>query len=251
MEHLKSFLLIGSFILPLALSVVLFIDSKNNTSRRLMAYALLNTGIAYFCSYFYFVRAYDIYIPLHSLHATLELWIFPSMYLYLKSIVIADNKLKDERKHFYLGVLMFIVASWLFYVYIGKDDLLFFLKNNKAGFQFEGYKFQVLIVTRYMALTILATQAIYYSIAFLIIPKEYDERLKNEFSNIDNFSIIWINKYNISFGVCGVLGFIFYTFTPIKGTNELIILTILGVFSAYVSTMGLVALKQQKPLLVY
>ncbi len=213
-----------------------------------MAFALFNCAIAYFCSYFYFQNDYVLYAPMHSVHATLELWIFPSIYLYIKSIVIPDNKLKKEWKHFLLGGLMFVIATILFYFYVGIDDLIFFMKHNKEGYHFIGLKFQILIITRYLALATIALQAVFYSIAFVRIPKEYDIRLKNEFSNIDNFSLNWINRYNLFFGISGLIGFISYTFSPIKGLHELLILFCLFIFSAFICTMGVVAQRQKKPL---
>lgn len=248
MIHLKIFLLVASFLFPLVLSIQLFLTSKNNLSQKIMAFALLNAGLAFLFNYFYFQKEYSIYFPFHSIHAGFELWIYPSIYLYIKSIVIANDRLRNEFWHFLLGALMIVCASILFYIYVGKDDLIFFLKNNREGFKFVGFKFKILHITRYIALAIIAIQAIYYSIVFISIPIHYNERLKNEFSNIENFSIDWINRYNLSFGIAGLLGFIFYTFTPIYGHNELLIEFVLFVFSAFICAMGIISLFQQKSL---
>jgi AraC-like DNA-binding protein len=247
MEHLKVILLVTSFIIPFILAFQILFSSPQNISKIIMSFALFNTAFIFLFNYFYFQKDYTLYFPLHSIHAGLELWIYPSIYLYIKSIVIEKDKLKNELWHFLLGALMMIFASIFFYVYIGKEDLIFFLKNNKVGYHFIGLKFQILVVSRYIVLVILAIQAVYYSLAFLKIPKEYNERLRNEFSNIENFSIDWINKFNLGFGICGLFGFLFYTFTPIKGYNELLIEFIFFVFSGFLCRMGILSLKQLKP----
>ena len=249
MEHLKVILLVSSFIVPFILSFQIYISSQKNISKIIMSFALFNTGMIFLFNYFYFQNAYVLYYPLHSVHAGIELWIYPSIYLYIKSIVVEKDKLKNELRHFLLGVVVLILGTILFYVYIGKDDLIFFLEKNKTGYHFVGLKFQILIFSRYVALVTLAIQAIYYSVAFIKILKDYNERLRNEFSNIENFSIDWINKINVFVGICGLIGFLFYTFTPIRGYHELVIVFIFFVFSALLCAMGIISLKQKKPVI--
>jgi len=248
MNHLKVILLVTSFIIPFILSFQIFVSAKTNISKLIMSFALFNSSLIFLFNYFYFQKDYSLYYPFHSIHAGLELWLYPSIYLYIKSIVIENKKLKNDLRHFMLGIIVMIFASYFFYYYVGKDDMIFFLKNNKVSYHFTGLKFQLLIIARYIALIMIALQALYYSIAFIKIPKEYNERLKNEFSNLENISIDWINKYNISFGICGIIGFLFYTFTPISGYHELIIVFIFFVFSVFLCTLGIVSLKQQKPI---
>lgn len=248
MNHLKVILLVTSFIIPFILSFQIFVSAKTNISKLIMSFALFNASLIFLFNYFYFQKDYNLYYPFHSVHAGLELWLYPSIYLYIKSIVVDNNKLKKELWHFLLGGIVIVFASLFFYSYIGKEDMIFFLKNNKTGYHFSGLKFQLLIIARLVELIIIAIQALYYSIAFIKIPKEYNERLKNEFSNLESFNVDWINKYNISFGICGLTGFLFYTFTPISGYHELIIEFIFFIFSVFQCTLGVVSLKQQKPI---
>jgi AraC-like DNA-binding protein len=247
MEHIKVILLVTSFIIPFILASQVLLSAHKNISKIIMSFALLNSGLIYLFNYFYFQKDYSFYYPLHSIHAGIELWLYPSIYLYIKSIVTGRDKLKNEIWHFLLGFIVIIFATWFFYLYVGKEDLIFFLKNNRAGYHFVGIKFQLLTISRYIELFIIAIQAICYSIVFVRIPKEYNERLKTEFSNIENFSIDWINKFNLSFGICGLVGFLFYTFTPIKGYHELVIEFVFFLFSAFLCGMGILSLKQQIP----
>ena len=249
MEHIKVILLVTSFIIPFILAFQIIFTSDNNISKIIMAIALLNSGLVFLFDYFYFLSDYSLYYPLHSIHSGLELCIYPSIYLYIKSIVEEESRLRKDLWHFLPGVIAFLFACLIFYVYVGKSDTIFFLKNNKLGYHFEGLKFQVLIISRYIALGLIALQAIYYSVAFLKIPKHYNERLNNEFSNIENFSIDWINKFNLSFGICGLFGFLVYTFIPITGFHEVLIVFIFFIFSVFLCAMGIVSLKQQKPLI--
>jgi AraC-like DNA-binding protein len=249
MEHLKVILLVTSFIIPFILAFQIIFTKDKNISKIIMAMALLNAGLIFLFDYFYFLSDYSLYYPFHSIHSGLELCIYPSIYLYIKSIVAEESRLRKDLWHLFPGALVFILASLIFYVFVGKNDTIFFLKNNKLGYPFVGLKFQVLIISRYIALGSIALQAIYYSVAFLKIPKHYNERLNSEFSNIENFSIDWINKFNLSFGICGLISFLVYTFIPITGSRELLIVFVFFIFSVFLCAMGVVSLKQQKPLI--
>jgi AraC-like DNA-binding protein len=140
---------------------------------------------------------------------------------------------------------MLLVATYIFYIYTTKDDMLYFLKYNRQGVHFEEYNFFVLRVSRYIHLILIALQGLLYSIAFMKFPKEYNEKLQNEFSNIDSFSIEWINKYLLTFAVIVASGFIVYAIYPLKGLADFIIKFVFLVFSGYVCRLGILALQQQ------
>lgn len=170
---------------------------------------------------------------------------FPLIYLYINTIVFPKKIFVTQLLHFLPSVLMLIVATYIFYIYTSKDDLLYFLKNNRQGVHFEEYKFFVLRVSRYIHLILIALQGLLYSLAFMRLPKEYDVKLQNEFSNIDNFSIDWINKYLFTFAIVVAVGFIAYAIFPLKGLADFTIKFIFFIFSAYVCRLGILALKQQ------
>jgi AraC-like DNA-binding protein/flagellar biosynthesis protein FliQ len=246
MEHLKLILLVASFLFPLTLSIVLVLDLRDNNSRKLMVFLLFNSSFLFICNYLYFQQDYTLYLPIHGLHSGLELWIFPVVFLYMKSITQPHFEIKKELLHFLPGLLMIVLASYIFYIWVGTKDLAFFLKYNRTGFHFVGYSFHVLTVSRYVHLSIVALQGIIYSILFYITPTHYNERLRNEFSNIENFSIDWINHYNLTFVGLVLFGFVLYAFVPLEGYKELLIVFTFFLFSAFVCLLGLISLKQQK-----
>lgn len=246
MEHLKNILLIASFLFPLAFSFTLFFDSGKNISRKIMAIAQANTAVLFFLNYLYFYEDYDIYLPLHSFHSAIELMVFPVIYLYMKSVILPDFNFKKHLIHFLPGIFMIFLASYIFYVFAGYHDLEKFLKNNKLGIPLEGYQFFVLKVSRYVHLTLVVLQGVFYSIAFYLTSRDYNQRLSYEFSNVENFSVGWINRYNLTFMSMVFIGFILYAFIPLKGFYELLIIITFFLFSAFVSMLGVVSLKQRK-----
>lgn len=138
-----------------------------------------------------------------------------------------------------------MVATYIFYIYTSKEDMLYFLTHNRRGVHFDEYKFFVLRVSRYIHLILIALQGLLYSLSFIKFPKEYDEKLQNEFSNIDSFSIDWINKYLLTFAIIVASGFIVYASFPLKGLADFIIKFVFMIFSGYVCRLGVLALQQQ------
>ena len=233
-------------MLPFSLGVSLLLHPLKNESRQLMLLLLFGTCILFFLNYLYFMEDYDFYVPLHSFHAAIDFAIFPSIFLYMKSIIHPGIDLRKKLYHFLPMVLMLVVASYIFYVYAGKKDLIFFLEHNRLGHSFAGYQFHVLKVARMIHLLLVLIQGIVYSIAFNLTPRHYNEKLKNEFSNIDHFSIDWINRYNLSFLSILVVGLTLYALLPITGIRELLIIFIFFTFSAFICIIGLVSLKQKE-----
>lgn len=245
MEHFKLFFIVASFLFPLALCLVFFSNFRKNISQKIMAFILLNSSFVFLCNYLYFQQDYTIYYPFHSLNAAIQFSLFPLIYLYIRSIVFPKDKFKTHLIHLLPSVIMLLVATYIFYIYTSKDDLIYFLKNNRQGVHFEEYKFFVLRVSRYIHLILIALQGLLYSLAFIKFPKEYDEKLQNEFSNIDKFSIDWINKYLLTFAIIVASGFIIYAIYPLKGLADFTIKLIFLVFSGYVCRLGILALQHQ------
>lgn len=239
-------LLIASFLFPLGLSIALFLESKNILTRKIMAITLANTALLFICNYLYFQKEYEVYYPLHSIHAALQFWIFPGIYLYIKSVILTPEKLKNEWWQFLPGAVMLVVATYIFYGYSNHKDLDFFLRMNREGYQFDGFQFTVLIVSRYIHLALVVVQGLIYTILFMFVPKHYNERLRNEFSNIEGLSIDWFNKYNISFISLVGIGFISYALVPLKGYHLPIIIFLFFLFSMNVCVMGIISLKQRR-----
>jgi len=246
MKHLNLFLLVAAYLVPLALGIQLMLDKRKSISRSIMAFTLLTNFFVNFFNYLYFVEDYALYLPVHGVHAAIEFLIFPSIFIYIKSIVSPHFQLIKEWIHFLPALIMLGLAHYIFYVYTGKKDLLFFMEHNREGYQFVGFQFTVLKVSRFVHLGLLGLQGVLYAIAFLKIPEEYDHKLKNEFSNIDNFSIQWVNNYLLTFALIVVLGFLSYALIPIKGLHQHIVVFVFFVFSAYVSRLGILALRQKE-----
>lgn len=83
---MEQVILIATFIIPLILSVVIINNTKGNKSKKILAYSMINASAVFIANYFYFIENFNVYTYMHSLHVALVLLIYPSLFLYLKTL---------------------------------------------------------------------------------------------------------------------------------------------------------------------
>ncbi|MFV0266049.1 MAG: helix-turn-helix domain-containing protein [Draconibacterium sp.] len=248
MEHLKFSLLISSFVIPLLLSVTILAVAKNDLSKKVMGLALLNAFFVFLANYFYFMKMFREYSYLHSLHIAAVLWLFPSLFLYVKTIV--GKNFKKDLLHLLPGVVFGSISAILFYGFLNLEERVYYLSNYRTGMQFEGLSLKVLTIFRLVDVIFIVVQVIYYSVLFIQVPRRYSTQLQQEYSNIEKFSIDWLYWFNIGFVVVGILCVLFYVFNPFHEENELFLILFLFIISAFIWIIGIWSFKQKKPQLI-
>ena len=247
MDHFKLTLLTSSFVIPLILAVTLFLVSKNNFSKQVMGFALLNAFFVFFANYLFFQKLYLIYSTIHSIHIATVLWIFPSIYLYVKTIVGNKKMFRKELFHLLPGLLFGLTSALLFYGLLNQEERIYYLSNYRSGIQFTDLKLKIVSFFRLTNVLCIVIQVIYYSVTFIRIPYKYHERLNEEYSNVENFSIFWLKWFNASFVLIGLLSILFYVFNPFHEKNDLFLIVFLSSISAFIWIIGLWSFKQKRP----
>jgi len=247
MDHLKLTLLVSSFIIPLVLAITLFVSSKDNLSKKIMGFGLLNAFFVFLANYIYFYKLFDTYSYIHSLHIATVLWIFPSIYLYIKSIVESEKQLKKEFWHFLPGLVFGITSAILFGLLLSHDEKIYYLSNYRSGIQLASENIKMVSVFRSTDVILIVGQVIYYSVKFIQIPNKYQIELNEEYSNIENFSINWLKWFNASFVSIGLLCVSFYMFNPFHEKNDFFLILFLFSISAFIWVLGIWSFKQQRP----
>ena len=245
MEHLKISLLISSFVLPFLLSLTIFWVAGKDVSKKIMALGLFNTFFVFLANYFYFQKMFGQYSYIHSLHIAAVLWLFPLIFLYVKSIV--GENIKKNLWHLLPGVIMGCISALLFYGLLNQQERVFYLSNYRTGIEFSALKLKAISVFRMVDVFLIIAQIVYYSIALIRIPKKYDSVLMQEYSNIENFSINWLYWFNGAFVLVGILSILFYVVNPFHTDNELFLVLFLFFISAFIWIIGIWSFKQKKP----
>lgn len=213
----------------------------------IMGFGLLNAFFVFLANYIYFHKLFETYSYIHSLHIATVLWIFPSIYLYIKSIVESEKQLKKEFWHFLPGLIFGLTSAILFGLLLSPDEKIYYLSNYRSGVQFESQNIKMVSVFRSTDVLLIVGQVIYYSVKFIQVPNKYQLELNEEYSNIENFSINWLKWFNVSFVSIGLLCVSFYMFNPFHEKNDFFLILFLFSISAFIWVLGIWSFKQKKP----
>lgn len=247
MEHLEQTLLTAAFVVPFLLSLTILIDAKGNLPKRVIGVALFNAFFVFLANYFYFRKLITIYIVLHSLHIASVLWLFPSIYLYVKAIVSEEKTFKKELFHLLPGLLFGLGSAILFYGLLNQNERIYYLNNYRTDLEFTDYRLKVIYAFRMVDVAVIVLQVVYYSVVLIKIPDKYHRRLYDEYSNIENFSISWLKWFNVSFVGIGLLSILFYVFNPLDAKNDVFLVFFLCSISVFIWIIGIWSFKQKKP----
>lgn len=244
MHHLKTILLISSFVMPLALSLtILFINDKQ-IAKRTMAIMLLNTGIAFLFNYLYFEKHLIVYSLVHSLHIATVLWLFPSVYIYLTALTQSPGDFRQSLRHLIPGAVAGCISAILFYGLLDYNSRIYYLQTYRTDIVFDDWRLITVYIFRLADVLLIAFQCVYYSIKLIRFPKCYQQKLLNEFSNIDKFSVKWIQWFNGGFVTVGLFCIIFYLINPAAQSNELFLVVFLFVISSFIWMLGVLSFRQ-------
>lgn len=246
MYHLKLILLVTSFIVPLFLALTVFALSKKDVPKQVMAAALLNAFYVFLANYFYFQESYLVYSYMHSWHIATVLWLFPSVYLYAKSITQSTGSFKKHLIHLLPGCLFGIVSLILFYGPLNGEERLFYLNNYRHSTLGFSFKLKMVYWFRQADVLMIVAQVFYYSIVFTKLPGQYNKRLRHEYSNIGAFSLNWLKWFNGAFVTIGLLTIAFYLFSPLKD-SDVFTASFLFLISLFMQAVGIWSFRQRKP----
>lgn len=247
MQHLENILLTSSFVVPLILAFSILIDGWGNVSKRVVGFALFNAFYVFFANYFYFRHLMLDYINLHSLHIATVLWLFPSIYIYVRSIVGNEKEFRKALLHLIPGFIFGIVSAILFYGFLNQEERIYYLMNYRSSIELSTLRLKLVYGFRMIDVAMIMLQVVYYSIVMIRIPSRYNERLMQEYSNIESFSVNWIKWFNVAFVLVGLLSILFYVVNPLDDRNDLFLVFFLFSVSVFMWVLGIWSFKQQKP----
>ncbi len=247
MEHLRLILLIGSFILPLVLGIALLLNYNKQLSRVMMAVLLFNMSLLFLFNYFLFNNLYRFYSFTYSLHSTIMLWVFPFIYLYLKSILLDRRGLMKELWHLIPGLVVGLVSALLFYGFLSTEEQTSYLTNHGKELILTTPSLKMIHSFRLIRGVLLVIQVFCYSVLFIRLRKHYRIQLQDEFSNIEKLSIDRMKWYNVFFTIIGLLCVSLDIFMPLRQNNDLLFIFFLFLFSLVVWALGFTSFKQQEP----
>ncbi len=144
------------------------------------------------------------------------------------------------------GLVFCIISAILFYGFLNTSERVYYLSNYRSGIHFSSFNMKMISYFRLTDVLLIVAQVIFYSVKFIQLPISYHEKLKEEYSNIESFSIDWLKWFNASFVLVGLFCIAFYVFNPFRQENDLFLVIFLFIVSAFIWIIGLWSFKQKK-----
>ncbi|MDA3879852.1 MAG: helix-turn-helix domain-containing protein [Prolixibacteraceae bacterium] len=235
---MEQIVLIASFLVPFVLSAVIIYNARGNRPKMILGFSMLNAAAVFVANYFYFIRDFQVYTYMHSVHVALVLFIYPSIYLYLANLT---GKLKVTGKillHLTPGMLFFLLYMFLFdlrFTYAERADFL----NTYREELFAKESFRLVEWIRLINVAAIALQVVLYSTAIFVESRRYNLRIKNEFSNAEHLQIKWLSWFNMSLIIVAVVSVLFYVVNPFSEENNILLIISMFVMSVFIWLIGI------------
>lgn len=244
MEHLKIILLVTSFVLPSVMALSIALNCKRSCSK-VMVLAMVNVSAMFLFNYLYFQHEFLAYSYIHSLHIGTVLWIFPSIYIYVKSVINHKVEL-STLFHLIPGITFMLISGVLMFCYLDPDQRIFYLSNYRNGdIHFTSKVLKIYATFRYIDVALIFMQVIYYSIAITRQISLYHNEIAQEYSDLKEYSLVWINRLVYLFLVVGLLFILFYIFNPYSEQNSFLLVMVMFFSSVFMWLMGLISIRQR------
>lgn len=238
-EQMEQIILIATFIIPLILSVVIIYNAQGNKSKKILAFSMINASAVFIANYFYFIEDFSVYSYMHSLHVALVLLIYPSLYLYLKTLTENYSFKPKILVHFIPPIVFFVLYFVLFDLRFEHSERVSFLSNYRDDLFETGNEFITVEWLRILNVVAIISQVIGYSAAIFIISHQYHQKIKNEFSNADNYQIKWLVWFNLALIAIAILSVLFYVINPFDDSHNYLLMFSMFSMSIFIWLIGI------------
>ncbi|MGE5350702.1 MAG: helix-turn-helix domain-containing protein [Acidobacteriota bacterium] len=166
----------------LIFSVFLFIRRIKFISNYLLGLQLVAQAAGIFAGFFYNHLGHVSAISLHLMYLgySFEFLWGPTFYLYVKSLVYNDSKLKWPQLYHFSPFILFFVLSLVSFIPFGAEEKKFVLKN--LTYAFTGFHLD----------SIIRMQVLFYIIQSVRVYFTLQKKIKESCSSVSKESISWI-----------------------------------------------------------
>jgi AraC-like DNA-binding protein len=236
---MEQVILISSFLIPLVLSLVILFNSANDKHKITLGLSMLNAAAVFLANYFYFIQNIEVYVYLHSLHVALVLFIYPSLFIYLKQLTGNYKKNNKTYLHLLPGILFFLLYVFFFDIQFNINAKISFLSNYRDNSFNIDPEFIFVEWIRIINVAIIIGQVIGYSLAIFKTSRKFHLKLKNELSNAEDFQIKWLVWFNIALIAIAVLSVLFYVVNPFDDSNNYLLIFSMFSMSIFIWLIGI------------
>ncbi|MEE4286099.1 MAG: helix-turn-helix transcriptional regulator [Mariniphaga sp.] len=183
-------------------AIVLLLSRKENNPARFFLGIFMSASFLIYLSHAIFFQQ-DIFIYRHfdPIYVFASLSVYPLYYWYIKLLTVETNYRLTNIRMLFPG-LFFAFTTWLLYLFMSEAEQLsyvrgFLLERNSITPETPLIKIQKLVF--YAARLVFAIQVVFFLIYGRKLVLQYNERIANFYSNLENKTIVWVKFLLYSF----------------------------------------------------
>ncbi|MEN8120668.1 MAG: helix-turn-helix domain-containing protein [Bacteroidota bacterium] len=183
LDLLKELLLYSTFFVCFFSFINLWAGGfKENKSKLALSLYMLGSAIFFAFSILRYLKYYQIYINLESIHWGLLLSSFPLLYIYIRSLLVNKWFHKKLLLHFTQVFVIGIVATFL-YIELDYSEKIHYLNNSGINDLADSRTIQNLDYVFKISTYIYLIQGIFYFLGIYLFYRKYKLKIRNLYSD--------------------------------------------------------------------
>jgi AraC-like DNA-binding protein len=203
---LLDFSIFTPLYVSLTWAFILILSSKANRARSVLGVFMLVVALIFLSHVVYFHRLKHIYLHFDLMFVFGSLCVFPTYYLYIKLLTYKSHIEKSEIRHFLPAIGMLVAVS-IAYLYMTTDEKAMYINNYLYGigkFKDAPFIIQVQLSLGYLLQLLYFAQIVLSFIKIRQFVTNYNHRIANFYSNLENKTLEWPKLILYSFAVSSV-----------------------------------------------
>jgi AraC-like DNA-binding protein len=203
---LLDFSIFTPLYVSLTWAFILILSSKANRARLVLGVFMMVVAAIFLSHVVYFHHLKDIYLYFDLMFVFGSLCIFPTYYLYIKLLTYKSRIEWNEIKHF-LPAIGLLVAVSVTYLCMTSDEKVLYIKNYLYGigkFNDASFIIQVQLLLGYLLQLLYFLQIVFSFIKIRQFVSNYNHRIANFYSNLEDKTLEWPKMILYSFAVSSI-----------------------------------------------
>lgn len=206
-----DFLTLMPLFVSLLWAVVLTTTHRQNNAKFTLGIFMFTTFLLFLSHFIYYNNVRNLYIYFDLIFTFTSLSVFPLYYLYIE--ILTKNP-KTEAKHIKLfipafGILLLSTAVYLMMPHELRNEYINNYIFNNGSFE-TGHSFiKIQLLLTYLLQIIYFIQIVYFSVRIKKYVDQYNDKINNYYSNVENKEIEWPKLILYSFISIALISIIF------------------------------------------
>ena len=191
--------------------VLLFTPKKKNIPKHFLGLFMVVAFLVYFSHTLYFKQKFSAYLFMDPVYMFSSLSVYPMYFWYIK-LLTAETRIHFKNLWLLAPAVFFSFVTLLIYSFMGdagKSEYLDFFLLNRMRFSELSMWPKIQAVVFISARFVFSVQIIFYLFYGRKLVIQYNHRITNFYSNLEDKTIIWVNYLLYSFVATSVMSLAF------------------------------------------